>query len=842
MAAGVCAVLVLVVAAWYSYLNVTRTAREEAEQWLVGLAKSHAALLAEPFHDLSLQLQDFAKEEAVMQLFLQGNPGLLTQQAEILSSRFEPVLKLRFFLPGNYVVDNSTSPPLGYASVDLLKDAQDSLDTISADVLLFGNADEHIVLVQRVVNKAGELIGVIHLSLDVELFQRALAQIPDTPGYIELRQGSSGQTLVLGNKGDEKSRTGDPVITAVNGTRWTLAYWQGGADEDDGGNMLNITAVLLLLLLGVAAMGIRRNKDKTEKPVAEGIVYTGAIQAIMDGAHPGMAQLIPHLPGIVKKGEMARPVSQGLDGEDITRIAMPGEQGQEPGADVDPEGDSAEAEAEAEADLIDITQAAAAGDFFDITMDEDEESAGETVEETEDLIPRGIFRAYDIRGVAGKELTEESVSKIGQAIGSEAAARGEKAVIVARDGRKSGPELSAALIEGLRAAGRDVIDIGMVPTPVLYFATHFLEPDSGVMVTGSHNPSEYNGLKIVLAGETLSEDGITTIYDRVVEKNMETGQGELQTIDIGADYLRRISDDIPVALGGSFKIVVDCGNGVSGNLAPQLYRALGHDVVELYCDIDGDFPNHHPDPSQPQNLQDMIARVKEEKADLGFAFDGDGDRLGVVDNEGNIIWPDRQMMLLVKDVLSRNAGAEIIFDVKCSRYLKDIIESSGGKPLMWKTGHSLIKRKMKEVDAPLAGEMSGHIFFKERWYGFDDALYTGARMLEVLMSAGGKPAEVFAELPQGVSTPELRVDLPEDEHHGFMEEVQDNVAFEGADLIYIDGLRAEFADGWGLVRPSNTTPCLIVRFEAENQAALERIQGEFHTLMLSIKSDLELPF
>ncbi|MBI4005957.1 MAG: phosphomannomutase/phosphoglucomutase, partial [Gammaproteobacteria bacterium] len=365
---------------------------------------------------------------------------------------------------------------------------------------------------------------------------------------------------------------------------------------------------------------------------------------------------------------------------------------------------------------------------------------------------------------------------------------------------------------------------------------------SGVMVTGSHNGPEYNGLKILLGGETLAGDAIQSIRKRIEAGEISTGQGELQTADLTADYIRRASEDIPVALGGAFKLVIDCGNGVAGQIAPQLYRALGHDVVELYCDVDGKFPNHHPDPSQPENLQALITRVREEKADLGFAFDGDGDRLGVVDSEGNIIWPDRQLMLLAKDVLSRNQGMPVIFDVKCSRYLKAIIELSGGKPLMWKTGHSLIKAKMKEINAPLAGEMSGHIFFKERWYGFDDAVYTGARLLEILTKSRKKPAEVFAELPGGMATPELRIPLAEKYHAKFMQAMLKKMSFADAEITDIDGLRVDFSDGWGLVRPSNTSPCLVARFEAEDEKALARIQSEFRGLIQSITPDLKLPF
>jgi len=362
------------------------------------------------------------------------------------------------------------------------------------------------------------------------------------------------------------------------------------------------------------------------------------------------------------------------------------------------------------------------------------------------------------------------------------------------------------------------------------------------MITGSHNGPEYNGLKIVIAGDTLSEDGIRLLYNRIINNDLVSGDGGIDTAEVIPDYIRRITDDIPVALGRAYKLVVDCGNGAAGIVAPELYRALGHDVIEMYCDLDGRFPNHHPDPGEPKNMQHMIDRVRKEKADLGFAFDGDGDRLGIVDAEGNIIWPDRQMMVFARDVLSRNKGAPIIFDVKCTSHLRKAIEASGGKAVMWKTGHSLIKSKMKQMQAPLAGEMSGHIFFKERWYGFDDALYSGARMLEILLNAKMKPTEFFAAIPESVSTPELKIDMPESEHISFMQALESKLSFKDTEVITIDGFRVEFKDGWGLIRPSNTTPCLVVRFEADNEAALERIKTGFRELLLSIKADLKLPF
>ena len=455
-----------------------------------------------------------------------------------------------------------------------------------------------------------------------------------------------------------------------------------------------------------------------------------------------------------------------------------------------------------------------------------------------------IFRAYDIRGVVGETLFEPVVHQIGAAIGSEAYKRGQQSVVVARDGRESSPALMNALIEGLRSSGCDVIDIGMVPTPVLYFATHHLQTNSGVMLTGSHNAPEYNGLKIVLDGEALHEKSIQAIRQRILSGDIRSGYGNLQSINLADDYIERIVSDISTTKKRRFKLVVDCGNGVAGELAPRLFDRMGHHVIPLYCEIDGGFPNHHPDPSKPENLRDLVDKVVAENADLGFAFDGDGDRIGVVDGQGQIIWPDRLMMVLAKDVLSRNRGATIIFDVKCSRHLHNIIEESGGKPLMWKTGHSLIKAKMKTTNALLAGEMSGHIFFKERWYGFDDALYTGARLLEIFANSEEDTGEILSHFPKSFSTPELRIGLPEKMHNHFMKILKNHIGefLTNATIVDIDGVRADFPDGWGLIRPSNTSPYLVARFEGESQSVMERIQSQFIALIDRVFEELNLPY
>jgi phosphomannomutase/phosphoglucomutase len=455
-------------------------------------------------------------------------------------------------------------------------------------------------------------------------------------------------------------------------------------------------------------------------------------------------------------------------------------------------------------------------------------------------LPKEIFKAYDIRGIVGKTLTPPVVIAIGRAIGTEGRARGVREIAVGRDGRLSGPELAAALAEGIQAAGVDVVDVGRVATPMLYFAAHHLGTLSGVMVTGSHNPPDYNGLKVMLAGDTLAGDAIQGLRQRIERGDVAAGDGHYRTADITAAYLARIAGDVKLAR--PMKIVIDCGNGVAGAFAPELYRRLGCEVTELFCEVDGTFPNHHPDPSVPENLADLIKTLQRGEAEIGLAFDGDGDRLGVVTKRGDIIYPDRQLMLFAADVLSRNPGAMVIYDVKSTRNLKPWIERHGGKPLLWKTGHSFIKAKLRETGAPLAGEMSGHIFFKERWYGFDDGLYAGARLLEIL-SHVANPSAALDALPNALSTPELQIRLQEGENFKLIERLQGEPHFEGArEIIRIDGVRVEYADGFGLARSSNTTPVVVLRFEADNEVALKRIQEDFRRVLLAAKPDASLPF
>jgi len=465
-------------------------------------------------------------------------------------------------------------------------------------------------------------------------------------------------------------------------------------------------------------------------------------------------------------------------------------------------------------------------------------------------ISSSIFKAYDIRGIVDGDpakvtLTDAVARGVGAALGLQAKAKGIPAIVVGRDGRLSGPRLIAALTQGINSAGVEAIDIGMVPTPVVYFATVLTNTGSGVAVTGSHNPPEYNGLKMMLGGGTLYGDGIQDLYKAIVDpafagKLDANAPVRVTRRDVTGEYLAKILGD--VKLSRPMKIAIDCGNGVAGALAPQLFKSLGCEVTELFTEVDGTFPNHHPDPAHPENLQDLIRCLAETDCEIGLAFDGDGDRLGVVTKSGQIIWPDRQLMLYAQDVLAHRPGGQIIYDVKCTRNLAPWVRKHGGVPLMWRTGHSLIKAKLKETGAPLAGEMSGHVFFNDRWYGFDDGLYTGARLLEIL-SRSTNPSAVLEALPDAIATPELHIHTAEGDNFKLVEALQRNAKFEGAnEVITIDGVRVEYADGFGLARASNTTPVVVTRFEADSEAAIARIKAAFKAAITAVAPGVDVPF
>ena len=453
-----------------------------------------------------------------------------------------------------------------------------------------------------------------------------------------------------------------------------------------------------------------------------------------------------------------------------------------------------------------------------------------------------IFKAYDIRGIYGKELTLDAIALIAKSI-SNLYPNDNDTIVIGRDGRNSSAEISKALIDSFLQNGKNVIDIGEVPTPLLYFAVNHLSLNSGIIITGSHNPKEYNGLKMIMDGHTLSGGEITRIYDDIIDgafSNLNLLKTSYKNLNISDEYIKQVNRNISIKK--KLKIAVDAGNGVAGPIAVEIYRKLGLELIELYCSVDGDFPNHHPNPSDPKNLIDLINEVKKSKCDLGIAFDGDGDRCLILDNKGNIVWPDRQMMIFSKDILSQNQNAKVIYDVKSSSFLANVIKDSGGEPIMCRTGHSYIKKMMRETNAILAGEMSGHIFFNDKWYGFDDGIYCGARMIEIVSNQNIESSEIFADLPNSFSTPEINIPVDKDGiQHDFMEKFKSSAIFEDAEISTIDGLRVDYDDGWGLLRASNTTSCLVMRFEAESKGRLLEIKNSFISQIRKIDSRLEIP-
>lgn len=461
---------------------------------------------------------------------------------------------------------------------------------------------------------------------------------------------------------------------------------------------------------------------------------------------------------------------------------------------------------------------------------------------TTSSFPDAVFKAYDIRGTVPEQINPDFAHHLGLALAQQAISEGVDMLVVGYDGRLSSPALSQALQGGIQAGGVNTLDLGCVPTPLVYFAAHTKKTGSGVAITGSHNPPNYNGFKMMMAGKTLYGAGVQALKAAMNQDGLHVAAtpGKGANYAPIADYIQRIVGDIKLAR--PMKIAIDCGNGVGGAVAPELFRALGCDVTELFCEVDGNFPNHHPDPADPHNLEDLIQTVKTTDCELGLAFDGDADRLGVVTKSGEIIWPDRQLILYAQDVLRREPGATIIFDVKCSRHVAQSIRAAGGQPLMWQTGHSMIKAKLAETGAPLAGEMSGHTFFKERWFGFDDGLYTGARLLEIV-SRQADASALLEALPQGVSTPELKIEMDEGEPHALIARLQADGRFATAtEINTIDGVRAEYNDGFGLARASNTTPVVVLRFEGDNAQALERIQAEFRQALSALAPHAQLPF
>lgn len=784
------AVLVVVLAALWLLQDGAQDAREDARARSAGLG---AGLLADrvgaAVTDVRSRMAAVADRQGLADAMAERATDAMADAAGQIASAFPAARRVALVPAGFDQVALDAEPPIGYALLAMLRAAEETGAAAGPEAHLLGEPDAHVNLVQPVL-RDGDVIGHLLVALPPDWALAERTATAGALGRVELLQ--DGSALVGHGRG------GVPALAhaeSVRGTPWQIRVEPAAAAADSGGvlnprfvTVAGVVAALVILIMALAGRTLARQSAPAVTGDAGGAdgPVSGSAEAFRDDAPP------PPGPGDGIRVEALADAGDGvaLPAHQEASEPAPGavDNEKEQGVDVDP----------------------------------------------------NLFRAYDIRGVVERSLTPAVVREIGRSIGSEAAARGCTEVVVGRDGRLSSPALSEALIDGLCATGRHVIDIGEVPTPVMYFATHHLGTGTGVAITGSHNPPDYNGMKIMIAGETLSGDAITGLYRRLQADDLIEGEGRVRRQEIAEDYIDAIASDI--TLHRPLRVVLDAGNGVGGGLGPRVLQAIGCEVECLYCDVDGTFPNHHPDPSDPDNLEALIRLVRLQEADVGLALDGDGDRLGVVDASGKIIWADRQMMLYARDVLARHPGADIVFDVKCSSQLAQVISDNAGVPVMWRTGHSLIKGRLKESGAPLAGEMSGHIFFNDRWPGFDDGIYTAARLLEILSMEPDSSTAVFAALPEAVSTPEIKVHLEEGEPPAVIERLVAAADFPDARVTTIDGLRVDFPDGWGLVRSSNTTPCLVLRFEGDDEQALERIRALFRGLIEQARPGLELPF
>ncbi|SER82854.1 hypothetical protein [Halopseudomonas bauzanensis] len=743
-----------------------------------------------------------------------ANPQLqaLLQQQGSLRPAGTLVHQLATYLhrPGAARHINDAQAPLSFAALDMIRRAERGLP-VPAEAHKVG---EHwrLYLVEPLrTAPTAPIAGTLLVVFELQRLTAALPQLPQDAGKVALiQQFPAGPAQPLYQAG---SGHGDVLSLATDNPAWRLEFQAGSAMGAGAPNPLVLLAAVLLALAGALASLLLLQRSWNQALAAD----AQTLEQLTQGHKAAGLRLGPLEP-------LAQSIMQLVSRGRQAPVAPAASQPVRP---TPPVADSAAAPLPPLEDVLDI-------DILDDLPDEPMAGAPS--------LPAEIFRAYDIRGVVGRTLSPEYVYWLGRAIGSESLDAGQPRVAVARDGRLSGPELLEQLIRGLTDCGCQVVDLGMVPTPVLYYATHTTEATSGVMLTGSHNPPDYNGLKIVIAGQTLSGERISALRQRLEQNLLHEGNGECQPLDILDSYTHRIVDD--VLLARPLKVVVDCGNGVGGVIAQNLLEQLGCEVVALYCEVDGNFPNHHPDPGKPENLRDLQLIVKQHNADLGLAFDGDADRLGVVMANGEIICADRLLMLFAEDIVTRNPGADIVFDVKCTRQLPQLISRLGGRPVMWKSGHSLIKAKMQETQALLGGEMSGHVFFQERWYGFDDGLYSACRLLELVSMLTQDREQInamFDRYPTGLSTPELHVEVGEKRKFALMNDLENTAEWgEQARVTTIDGLRVDYPDGWGLVRASNTTPVLVLRFEAEDAGGLERIRQRFREQLTRVAPDLTL--
>jgi len=789
---GALGVLLAAAAIWVAVTDWRSAARQQAAAEQAGAA---VALLDAPLQSLRRVLSD----EQVQTLAARAlsNPETVGDLFAYVNGRMGEIRSVRVFPADLSGVRPEDLGPGGYALFDMLLTVREG----GRGALQYHPVAEPPAMVDAVpVGGEDEPLGVLVANIDPDYLLSAFQPAFDELGYIRLAQFNGSQrSTTLREFGDAALMSEVPDRLSVPGTLLRVEMPRQGHVEIAAGRTLVMLFLAGLLCVAAAfvfhrsnarwALEQRINEARRKRALGdepEALEAPARVEPVERPAAPSAAAPVPDRP--------ARTASAAPEPPPPLRLK------------------------------------------YNIP---ERRKLRESEHAPVELTPE-IFRAYDIRGVIDKTLDSGVARQVGQVIGTLALEKNAGPMVVARDGRLSGPYLMEGMIEGILASGCDVLDIGAVPTGVLYFAAHELAAGSGVMITGSHNPPDYNGFKIMIGGDPLHGEAISGLYNRIQSGRMREGEGQVTQRNVVPDYIEKIASDIQVER--PLKVVIDCGNGIGGVCAADTLRAIGVEVIPLFDEVDGTFPNHHPDPSEPENLKDLIESVRLMDADLGLALDGDADRLGVVTLAGNIIYPDRVMMLLALDVLDRVPGATIIYDVKCTGHLPKVIREAGGEPVMYKTGHSLIKARMKEIGSPFAGEMSGHFFFGERWYGVDDGIYSAARLLEILGGTEAPPEAILNALPSSFSTPELKVQMQEGENHAFIEAFRAAARFEGAKISTIDGLRADFPDGWGLVRASNTTPILVVRFDADTEEALKRIKTTFRSQMLALRGDLELPF
>ncbi|MEH6909334.1 MAG: phosphomannomutase/phosphoglucomutase [Oceanicoccus sp.] len=799
----------LIVGAMFSYLAlIERPAISKAtiQAQAQSLADSQVSLIDQALSQLQLRLSSIAMSAELLAGLDLLDQNVVNRYRRELSRAFPEAVSTKLITLG----------PLGIASLN--KESRELRNNIELDLLRYASngipaepeaykIDGKWLFSVAIPVKAEDKTyasGALLVTLDESYLLSLLGQLDSSLGQSRLIQQFKNKQHIIASNGN----AGSSHLTVTADT--SISHWQ--ISFTPSAEMIaksRNTASIVWIMLAVAISALILSAISANSTLKKALAWN-----LQNLTQPGKSKKPPYtLPGFeevsLRFKEIQAAASKPIEPEPEMPIEL-----------VDP--------------LMDIIKSGP------LTLDELKDNEPEEEFVLPDVLPDTIFRAYDIRGLAESELTDQTVYAIAMAIGSEAQAQGQQSVIVSADGRHSSPRIRKAMIAGLQASGADVIDIGTQPTPLMYFATHQLSTQSGVMITGSHNPAEYNGIKVVINQKALSGAAIQSLKERILNNDLASGSGEYQSQLIDQSYIDYIIND--VAIAQPLKIVIDAGNGVTGPIAPRLFEELGCEIIPLYCDVDGDFPNHHPDPTVEANLEDLKRAVSEHKADLGIAFDGDGDRLGVVTASGKSVPADRLLMLLAQDVVSRNPGADVIFDVKCSRNLNNLISNYGGRPIMWKSGHSFMKEKMAETGALLGGEFSGHIFFKERWFGFDDGMYSAARLVEILSTTDPDLDLQLEAFPQSIGSPELKIESSESQKFAVIEQLINTGNFDDGKLSTLDGLRVDYPDGWGLVRASNTTPMLVLRFEADTEQAMERIQHLFKEQLSAVDNSLHFDF